>query len=283
MLNKNKYLAEKGSHNFHNCSDDRAWYPLGRIIGGTIYPGLMVTASVIYHFLNVYISFDVYLIYFYLTNGHKWWAAATVTAVTLPGLLEFLCYTYSYLNGDLEGTKKQKLCEYLFWAVFFGPFFFPISLIVWHLVQICKGENNFNRFETLARSRVLNSLSVLTKSALQLTLQATIMMITWRYDNMPFHSYQLASASLSTLILAKSCSDHHFSEISGKNVKVRTPYGQMISRLLFNILHILTRGFVIALLASYLQYLALGFIGIMVISNYIASNILIKTDGSKHI
>ena len=57
----------------------------------------------------------------------------------------------------------------------------------------------------------------------------------------------------------------------------------MISRLLFNILHILTRGFVIALLASYLQYLALGFIGIMVISNYIASNILIKTDGSKHI
>ena len=75
------------------------------------------------------------------------------------------------------------------------------------------------RFETLARSRVLNSLSVLTKSALQLTLQATIMMITWRYDNMPWHSYQLASASLSILILAKSCTDHHYFEISGKNVK----------------------------------------------------------------
>lgn len=231
----------------------------------------------------VYISFDVYLVYFYLSNGHKWWAAATITAVALPGALEFLCYTYSFINGDLEGTKKQQFLEYLFWAVCFGPFLFPVSLVIWHLVQICKGENNFLRFENLARSRVLNSLSVLTKSASQLTLQATIMMVTWRYDNMPFHTYQLASASLSILILAKSCTDHHYFEISGKNVKVRTPYVQMVSRLFFNILHILLRGFVIALLASYLQYLALAFIALMVITNYITSNIIIKTDGSKHI
>lgn len=47
-----KYLAENGFYNFHNWFDDRAWYPLGRIIGGTIYPGLMVTASCIYHILN---------------------------------------------------------------------------------------------------------------------------------------------------------------------------------------------------------------------------------------
>jgi len=57
----------------------------------------------------------------------------------------------------------------------------------------------------------------------------------------------------------------------------------MITRLLFNIVHIFLRGFVIALLADYLQYLALAALGIMVIANYILSNILIKTDGSKHI
>jgi len=129
----------------------------------------------------------------------------------------------------------------------------------------------------------LNSLSVLTKSALQLTLQATIMMVTWRYDNIAFHSYQLASASLSILILAKSCTDHHYFEISGKNVKVRTPYCQMVCRILLNIVHILFRGFVLALLASYLQFLALAVIGVMVIANYITSIILIKTYGSKHI
>lgn len=39
-----KYLAENGFYAFHNWFDDRAWYPLGRIIGGTIYPGLMLTS-----------------------------------------------------------------------------------------------------------------------------------------------------------------------------------------------------------------------------------------------
>jgi dolichyl-diphosphooligosaccharide--protein glycosyltransferase len=31
-----KFLAEEGFYNFHNWFDDRAWYPLGRIIGGNI-------------------------------------------------------------------------------------------------------------------------------------------------------------------------------------------------------------------------------------------------------
>ncbi|XP_064597745.1 dolichyl-diphosphooligosaccharide--protein glycosyltransferase subunit STT3A-like [Liolophura sinensis] len=47
-----RFLTEEGFYNFHNWFDDRAWYPLGRIIGGTIYPGLMVTSATIYHFLR---------------------------------------------------------------------------------------------------------------------------------------------------------------------------------------------------------------------------------------
>ncbi|KAK0082311.1 hypothetical protein PV325_010691 [Microctonus aethiopoides] len=43
-----KFLAEEGFYNFHNWFDDRVWYPLGRIIGGTIYPGLMVTSATLY-------------------------------------------------------------------------------------------------------------------------------------------------------------------------------------------------------------------------------------------
>ncbi|XP_050701706.1 dolichyl-diphosphooligosaccharide--protein glycosyltransferase subunit STT3A-like [Eriocheir sinensis] len=55
-----KFLAEEGFYNFHNWFDDRAWYPLGRIIGGTIYPGLMVTSASIYHILNwLHITIDV--------------------------------------------------------------------------------------------------------------------------------------------------------------------------------------------------------------------------------
>lgn len=47
-----RFLAEEGFYKFHNWFDDRAWYPLGRIIGGTIYPGLMVTSAVLYHILQ---------------------------------------------------------------------------------------------------------------------------------------------------------------------------------------------------------------------------------------
>ncbi|XP_071452114.1 dolichyl-diphosphooligosaccharide--protein glycosyltransferase subunit STT3A [Hetaerina americana] len=46
-----KFLADEGFYRFHNWFDDRAWYPLGRIIGGTIYPGLMITSTALYHFM----------------------------------------------------------------------------------------------------------------------------------------------------------------------------------------------------------------------------------------
>jgi len=55
-----QHLVTEGFYNFHNWFDDRAWYPLGRIIGGTIYPGLMVTSAVIYHFLHfLHITIDI--------------------------------------------------------------------------------------------------------------------------------------------------------------------------------------------------------------------------------
>lgn len=55
-----RFLAEEGFYKFHNWFDDRAWYPLGRIIGGTIYPGLMVTSAVLYHLMRlINITIDI--------------------------------------------------------------------------------------------------------------------------------------------------------------------------------------------------------------------------------
>ncbi|CAF0989965.1 unnamed protein product [Rotaria sordida] len=55
-----KFLTDEGFYSFHNWFDDRAWYPLGRIIGGTIYPGLMVTSAAIYHTLRwFHITIDI--------------------------------------------------------------------------------------------------------------------------------------------------------------------------------------------------------------------------------
>jgi dolichyl-diphosphooligosaccharide--protein glycosyltransferase len=50
------HMVTNGYYNFLNWFDERAWYPLGRIVGGTVYPGLMITSGGIHwilHSLNI--------------------------------------------------------------------------------------------------------------------------------------------------------------------------------------------------------------------------------------
>ncbi|KAH9983656.1 Oligosaccharyl transferase STT3 subunit [Russula vinacea] len=49
-----RVLASKGFYEFWNWFDPTAWYPLGRVVGGTIYPGLMATSGVIYTVLHYF-------------------------------------------------------------------------------------------------------------------------------------------------------------------------------------------------------------------------------------
>lgn len=45
-------MVTEGYYNFINWFDERAWYPLGRIVGGTVYPGLMFTSGLIHWVMN---------------------------------------------------------------------------------------------------------------------------------------------------------------------------------------------------------------------------------------
>merc|ERR1719474_1534586 len=45
------YMVKHGFYDFLNWFDERAWYPLGRIVGGTVYPGLMITSGSIHYVL----------------------------------------------------------------------------------------------------------------------------------------------------------------------------------------------------------------------------------------
>lgn len=40
-----KFLTKEGWYSFWNWYDSESWYPLGRVIGGTIFPGIMGTAA----------------------------------------------------------------------------------------------------------------------------------------------------------------------------------------------------------------------------------------------
>ncbi|WIA39883.1 hypothetical protein OEZ86_013325 [Tetradesmus obliquus] len=51
-----QFLTKNGFYNMWDWFDDRTWYPLGRVIGGTVYPGLIYTAGLMYqllHFFNI--------------------------------------------------------------------------------------------------------------------------------------------------------------------------------------------------------------------------------------
>jgi len=48
-----KLLVEEGSYEFWNWFDDRSWYPLGRVVGGTVYPGIMYTAAVMHSLFHI--------------------------------------------------------------------------------------------------------------------------------------------------------------------------------------------------------------------------------------
>lgn len=47
-----KYLVDNGWHAFLDWFDERAWYPLGRVVGVTVYPGIMVTSAALHYVAN---------------------------------------------------------------------------------------------------------------------------------------------------------------------------------------------------------------------------------------
>ncbi|GAA5837852.1 hypothetical protein JCM3766R1_001495 [Sporobolomyces carnicolor] len=49
-----RVLTQEGFYAFWNWFDPTAWYPLGRVVGGTLYPGLMVTSGLIWKMLHTF-------------------------------------------------------------------------------------------------------------------------------------------------------------------------------------------------------------------------------------
>jgi dolichyl-diphosphooligosaccharide--protein glycosyltransferase len=47
-----QYLTKEGFYEFWNWFDDGSWYPLGRVVGQTLFPGLMTTSAVLHGILN---------------------------------------------------------------------------------------------------------------------------------------------------------------------------------------------------------------------------------------
>ncbi|KAG0157370.1 hypothetical protein PDIDSM_4555 [Penicillium digitatum] len=113
-----KYLIENGFFSFWDWFDDRTWHPLGRVTGGTLYPGLMVTSGVIYHILRLLtIPVDIRNICVLLAPGFSGLTALAMYLLTSEmsdspsaGLLAaaFMGITPGYISRSVAGSYDNE-------------------------------------------------------------------------------------------------------------------------------------------------------------------------------
>ncbi|KAF2303976.1 hypothetical protein GH714_025814 [Hevea brasiliensis] len=84
-----QFLTKNGIYDFWNWFDDRTWYPLGRVIGGTVYPGLTLTAGTLWWILN---SLNVPL------------SVETVCVFTAPIFSAFASWATYLLTKEVKGA-----------------------------------------------------------------------------------------------------------------------------------------------------------------------------------
>ncbi|KAI3771446.1 hypothetical protein L6452_02610 [Arctium lappa] len=112
-----QFLIKNGIYDFWNWFDDRTWYPLGRVIGGTVYPGLTLTAGMMWkvlHFLNVPLSVETVCVFTaplfsafaawatYLLTKEVKGAGAGLTAAVLLAMVP------SYISRSVAGSYDNE-------------------------------------------------------------------------------------------------------------------------------------------------------------------------------
>ena len=100
-----EYLSEKGIYSLLDWYDPESWYPLGRIIGGTLYPGLMFTSYIIFKLLN-FLLFPINIIN---------------VCVFLPPFFSVLSSIATFfLTKEITGRKECALLSSFFISIIPG-------------------------------------------------------------------------------------------------------------------------------------------------------------------
>ena len=113
-----RYFVEKGIYDFHNWYDSETWHPLGRVVGGTVFPGLMYTSGLIKWTLDV-LSFplDIRNICVFLAPVFSGFTAVATYSLTKEstnkveaGLLAafFVATVPSYISRSVAGAYDNE-------------------------------------------------------------------------------------------------------------------------------------------------------------------------------
>ena len=142
-----QYIVNEGVYAFWNWFDPDAWYPLGRVIGGTTYPGLMFTSSLIYWLCNMLLfpidirNICVFLapVFASLTSIITYMFSKEVTGRSDAGLLSslFIAIVPGYISRSVAGSYDNEAV-----AIFalIATFYFYIKAvnrgsIIWSLIS----------------------------------------------------------------------------------------------------------------------------------------------------
>ena len=109
-----QFLTKQGFYYFFNWFDSKSWYPLGRAVGSTIYPGLMLTASIIYKICQIFtiplelkdVCVFIGPVFSSLTSLSVYLLAKEITQKTSTGLFAafFIAIVPSYISRSVAGT-----------------------------------------------------------------------------------------------------------------------------------------------------------------------------------
>ncbi|KAL0333859.1 UNVERIFIED_CONTAM: Dolichyl-diphosphooligosaccharide--protein glycosyltransferase subunit STT3A [Sesamum angustifolium] len=162
-----QYLTKSGVYDFWNWFDDRTWYPLGRVIGGTVYPGLTLTAGTLWRILNslnIPLSVETVCVFTapifsafaswatYLLTKEVKGAGAGLTAAALLAMVP------SYISRSVAGSYDNEAVAifaliftfYLYIKVCsWGGYTFIINLIPMHVLLCIVTGRYSSRLPTL--------------------------------------------------------------------------------------------------------------------------------------
>lgn len=113
-----QFLTKEGAYAFWNWYDPESWYPLGRIIGGTTYPGLMFTSSMLHWLCNTFLfpidirNICVFLapVFAALTAVTAYYFVKEVTGRSDSGLLSalFIAIVPGYISRSVAGSYDNE-------------------------------------------------------------------------------------------------------------------------------------------------------------------------------
>ncbi|KAL7239950.1 hypothetical protein ACSBR2_005752 [Camellia fascicularis] len=135
-----QYLIKNGIYDFWNWFDDRTWYPLGRVIGGTVYPGLTLTAGTMWwilNSLNIPLSLETVCVFTApIFSANAAWATYLLTKEvegTGAGLTAAALLAMTLNTGSLFYATLNALA-YFYMVCSWGGYTFIINLIPMHVL-----------------------------------------------------------------------------------------------------------------------------------------------------